>query len=482
MAIEQTPYTNDWDMWVYPPVQPIAPHDEIRITRSLDDETRRDLEEGGKVLLLPIMHTIKGDTSGSFEPIFWNRLWFPTQRVQTLGILCQPEHPALADFPTDMHSNWQWWDICNRCKPMILDELPTQLTPIIQIIDDWNTCRKLAMAFEVRVGKGKLLICSADLYHDLADRPVARQLRKSLLHYMSTDDFAPTAAVPLSMITSLFREPTTLQRLEAKVTASSEQPGYEAVNAIDNRPDSLWHTAWGDNAPRHPHELVVDLHVQHTIRGLVYQPRSDMSNGRIAGFSIYVSRDGQQWGKPWPRHLDRFRNAAAGLAPNATEGPLRKIGCRVRSEWAILCLSRRTRCDYWQIDSQKILLRSVCACVLANGDNGITLHRITRSNTNELDSKRDDLSRTSKYLTRSNSEGSDERMRNMAFFICGLLGVFMTGTIHADNPFLEHGRRPLRCRRLSEIKLEHYAGLRGSDAAAQARDSRDLHQAVYTHL
>ena len=32
----------------------------------------------------------------------------------TLGILCDPRHPALANFPTEFNSNWQWWYLVSR--------------------------------------------------------------------------------------------------------------------------------------------------------------------------------------------------------------------------------------------------------------------------------------------------------------------------------------------------------------------------------
>ena len=95
VSIPGTPYANDWQIWVYPP---ISGHDTGR--RSARDplagrrRRKRNLKQGGKVLLLPLPSAIAGDTSGSFEPVFWNRLWFPTQEVHTLGLLCDPKHAA----------------------------------------------------------------------------------------------------------------------------------------------------------------------------------------------------------------------------------------------------------------------------------------------------------------------------------------------------------------------------------------------------
>jgi hypothetical protein len=216
-------YTNAWDFWLYPPAAgtPItAPN--VRIARTLDDDTRKFLEDGGRVLLIPHLDKIPGgtgNTRSSFTPIFWNRITFqnPTKE-HTLSILCNPAHQAFAFFPTDIHTDWQWHDLLQptRSKPMLLDAIPAARIPkpLLQYIDDWDTARRLALAVEAVYQKegdppenaGKLLICSIDLLTDISPpegapetaaspRPVARQLLSSLVRYVSSDRF-------------LFSEPT----------------------------------------------------------------------------------------------------------------------------------------------------------------------------------------------------------------------------------------------------------------------------------
>ena len=107
----------------------------------------------------------------------------PSKARQTLGLRCDPKHPALAQFPTEYFQDWQWHDIVTSARGIVLDDLPRDLQPIVQPIDDWNTNRKLGLIFECKVGKGKLLVCAADLSKDLEHRPAARQLRASLLAY-----------------------------------------------------------------------------------------------------------------------------------------------------------------------------------------------------------------------------------------------------------------------------------------------------------
>jgi len=76
---------------------------------------------------------------------------------------------------------------------MVLDELPPGLRPVVQVIDDWFTNRRLALVLEARVGRGRLLMTSIDLA--AADDPVCRQLLASLLHYAADSQFAPTVTL-----------------------------------------------------------------------------------------------------------------------------------------------------------------------------------------------------------------------------------------------------------------------------------------------
>jgi hypothetical protein len=138
-----------------------------------------------------------------FSSIFWNTAWTGRQAPTTLGILCDPKNPALADFPTEFCSNWQWWYLIHRAGAMILDDLPANLHPTVQVIDDWVTNRRLALAFEARVGRGKLMVCSIDLKNELGDDPVRRQFRASLLNYMESKRFRPETDVSIERILGL---------------------------------------------------------------------------------------------------------------------------------------------------------------------------------------------------------------------------------------------------------------------------------------
>jgi len=87
-----------------------------------------------------------------------------------------------------------------------LDSLPVDLKPIVRIIDDWVTNRRLALLFEAKMGAGSILVSGADLVHDLENRPEARQLKKSLLKYMAGEKFQPAVQLGSSKWAKIIRQ------------------------------------------------------------------------------------------------------------------------------------------------------------------------------------------------------------------------------------------------------------------------------------
>ncbi|MDP5230529.1 MAG: hypothetical protein NWQ38_09060, partial [Cellulophaga sp.] len=140
-----------------------------------------------------------------FSSIFWNTSWTKGQKPHTLGILCNPEHAALANFPTEYHSNWQWWDAMSNSNAIVLDDFTPDLKPIVRIVDDWFKNRRTALLFEAKVGNGKLLMSGIDLHTNLENRLEAQQLLYSLKSYMAGEKFDPETTLSRAQIQSLFK-------------------------------------------------------------------------------------------------------------------------------------------------------------------------------------------------------------------------------------------------------------------------------------
>jgi hypothetical protein len=201
-------YKNTWDIFVYPATLP-ATDPQILTTQQLDQKALDVLQAGGKVLLTLKHGSLKADKGGDiaigFSSIFWNTAWTHQQPPVTLGILCDPAHPALQQFPTQRFSNWQWWDAMSHSNAIKLDEVKKGLQPIVRVIDDWVTARSLGLLFECKVGSGKLLVSGIDLLTDREKRPEARQLLYSLQQYMHTQAFNPKTSVDVAQITGVYQ-------------------------------------------------------------------------------------------------------------------------------------------------------------------------------------------------------------------------------------------------------------------------------------
>jgi hypothetical protein len=199
-------YQNNWDLFVYPASLP-ENGQEILVTQQLDSKATEVLNKGGKVLLTLKKGSVRPEKGGNiaigFSSIFWNTAWTHNQPPVTLGILCNPAHSALKAFPTQYHSNWQWWDAMSHSNAIILDSLAKGLQPIVRVIDDWVTARPLGLITECKVGNGKLLITGIDLLTDQDNRPEARQLLFSLKQYMTGETFKPATSIAIKKVQSL---------------------------------------------------------------------------------------------------------------------------------------------------------------------------------------------------------------------------------------------------------------------------------------
>ena len=201
-------YHNQWDFWVYPKENDSVDLDtagQIYETDTLDAKVLSILQQGGRVLLTAGGHVHFGnDVRHTFLPVFWNTSWFKMRPPHTTGAYIQKDHPVFRDFPTDEWQNLNWWELTNRTQVMNLSEFPSHYQPIVQPIDTWHVSRKLGMLIEASVLNGRLLMTTMDIKHHLDSRPVARQLRYSILRYMQSPDFLPAVTLGVDVIRHLY--------------------------------------------------------------------------------------------------------------------------------------------------------------------------------------------------------------------------------------------------------------------------------------
>ena len=207
------PYHNTYDLWVYPAWSDLSKLESlVMVTNELNDIAIGQLQKGKSVLLMPDSTDLC--VGGLFTTDYWNYRMFKTISENnkkpvspgTLGILTDPNHPIFNGFPTEMHTNWQWFPIIKASHPMILDNTSPDYRPIIQVIDNVERNHKLGLVFEFQVDKGKLLVCMADL-EAATSYPEGRAFYRSVLEYMTSEDFTPKTHITLEDFKKLMTNP-----------------------------------------------------------------------------------------------------------------------------------------------------------------------------------------------------------------------------------------------------------------------------------
>ena len=239
LNIEETEARNSYELWVYP--KKAMEKKGVIIAKDLNDEVVKVLEKGGKVLWMPTAssHFVAADDTlsqvdnatpytvgGLFQTDYWNYRMFKTicennkKKVSpgTLGILTNPEHPIFKGFPTEMHTNWQWFPVIKESHPLVLDNFAKDYRPIVQVIDNIERNHKLGLVMEWKVGAGKLLVCMSDL-EKAAKYPEGKAFYQSVIGYMRSADFNPSAEI-------------TVDELKKKLAEKPRQVSLKELNNI----------------------------------------------------------------------------------------------------------------------------------------------------------------------------------------------------------------------------------------------------------
>lgn len=209
LNIEGTEARNSYELWVYP--KKALEKKGIIIARDLNQEVVKVLEKGGKVLWMP--DSLPYTVGGLFQTDYWNYRMFKTicennkKKVSpgTLGILTNPEHPIFKGFPTEMHTNWQWFPVIKESHPLVLDNFAKDYRPIVQVIDNIERNHKLGLVMEWKVGAGKLLVCMSDL-EKAAKYPEGKAFYQSVIDYMRSVDFNPQVEMTASDLLKTLKE------------------------------------------------------------------------------------------------------------------------------------------------------------------------------------------------------------------------------------------------------------------------------------
>lgn len=208
VSVKGTEWSNSWNVWVYPAGNELD-YGEVVLAKTYDEAVQA-LREGATVFLTPNPFLLKGEP-GKFVPVFWSPVFFPLE-AGTMGVLCDPQHPALKEFPTRMHSDWQWWNLTKNSKALSLEALP-QVEAVVEAVDNFTMNRRLAYVFEANCESGRLLFCAMDVTGRAAqNNPEMGQMLASLVNYMNSEDFHPDGKLTTEELSSFFYTEEELER------------------------------------------------------------------------------------------------------------------------------------------------------------------------------------------------------------------------------------------------------------------------------
>lgn len=194
LVVRKGGVSNQYPVWVYPRVMPECPKD-IYEARYLDEKAKQVLQAGGKVFLSPpsTKEAMPTSIQGQFTTDFWSVGTFAGQEGG-MGQLIDCKHPVFDSFPTEFHTNWQWWPMAVQ-RAVIL---PKHCRAIVTEMDSYAFLRPMVQLMECRCGNGKLMFSSMGL-QELQQYPEARALLHSIYCYMDSEKFEPEQSVEMNV-------------------------------------------------------------------------------------------------------------------------------------------------------------------------------------------------------------------------------------------------------------------------------------------
>jgi len=150
-------YQNTWNMYVYACLQDV---------QKLDN----------KYLTTP--DSVKKTAEGSFIPVFWSPVHFPSSKP--CGAIIDTKHPIFADFPTEEYPDYQWKALFDTAKGAYLNDFPNA-KPIVEFVPNFVDCAETSPLFEYEKEGKKYLYCGFDLEQY---RPEGKQLKYSIMKYL----------------------------------------------------------------------------------------------------------------------------------------------------------------------------------------------------------------------------------------------------------------------------------------------------------
>jgi hypothetical protein len=277
---------NDWNLWLFPDrpdeISAVSSQIELKtvalqkryskitqdcssnllITDHFSGSVLDHLERGGNVL---VMYRIAENRNRHktkeeyYLPSTWERfkgiIW---DRGHNCGGFLR-EHPIARWFPNDGFMDWQFYSLIEDSDKIDLDDFPVKIQPVIEGVDkavrdrfdvgrfDLSefqyayTMRKFAYLFELKVGKGKLMVSGMNFKGIETGDPAACWMFEMILRYMASPEFKPDASISADQFRNYL-----LQKGKAKRIKERMMTQYWQLDDAPLESKRYWHEseAW----------------------------------------------------------------------------------------------------------------------------------------------------------------------------------------------------------------------------------------------
>lgn len=237
-----TPYQNQWDIWVYGQEEPCSFPPSVTLCREWSPSVEERLQKGEHVLLLPTPAQVKQLASSTWFPVFWSPVHFASK--DPCGMVINNQHPLFSRyFPCENHATLEWKALLENSFAMNIDSLE-QCAPLTLLTPNFFHNHKNTHLFECCVGEGRLMVCTFNLE---VDSLISKPFQNALYNYLASADFTPEICLSMPEIRGLFTssDPEKITRTDLAIgkpaqTDSMKSLNYGPLRGNDGNPSTAW--------------------------------------------------------------------------------------------------------------------------------------------------------------------------------------------------------------------------------------------------
>lgn len=303
-TIPELKIKNSWNLWVYEEkrkeeIEEIEKQEIKRIGKSKiyytnvwNEEIKARLKKGETILLIVGPKYIRQIGKSTYFPVFWSPVHFLNENP--CGMYIDNKNPLFsAYFPCDEAASVEWKPILEHSVSINIDTL-YNFEPITMLIPNFYHNHKYSNMMEMKVGNGKLFLCSCDLEKIKSYSLAASYLMEAIINYMDSAQFCPTQLVSFEQLDILLqskvqniKEREDIALNKAAYSNSEKSELFKAEKGNDGNRTTMWLAADNKNG----YYWKVDLGDIYDISGtkVVFPEKANYK------YSIAVSQDNKNW-------------------------------------------------------------------------------------------------------------------------------------------------------------------------------------------